>query len=90
MEINYEDINKNNIIIDIRYPSDYEEYHLKNSINIPRIVLLSDPKKYLSDKENYIICDKGIVSKSCVKVLNALGYKCKSIEGGIERVRKKI
>lgn len=89
MEINYQDISINSKIIDIRHPDDYKLYHLDNSINVTRLNLLKNPDKYLNNKINYIICDKGVVSKSCVKILNALGYNCKSIIGGIESIKNK-
>ena len=87
MELDYENISKDSLIIDIRHPEDYKLYHLKNSINIQRIKLMKNPKKYLNNKINYIICDKGFVSISCVKILNALGYNCMSVKGGIDAIK---
>ncbi len=88
MEIEFFDINNNVPIIDIRHPSDYENHHLNNTINVTRINLLKNPDMYLTkDKEYYLLCDKGTVSKSCVKILNALGYNCKSIKGGMESIK---
>lgn len=87
MEIEYSEINKNIKIIDIRHPLDYEEFHVSNSINIPRLKLLGDPEKYISkNKKVYLLCDKGIVSKSSAKILNELGYNCVSVKGGIESI----
>lgn len=89
MSISYEDIIGNNKIIDIRNSISFSEYHLNNSINIKRIELLSCPEKYIKKDETvYIICDEGTASLSTAKVLNALGYNCFSIEGGIEKVKK--
>lgn len=88
MEIEFFNVSKKATIIDIRYPSDYENYHLDNTINVTRINLLKNPDKYLSkEKENYLLCDKGTVSMSCAKILNALGYNCKSIKGGMEGIK---
>lgn len=87
MEIEYYKINKNNLIIDVRNSRDYDEYHVDKSINISKLKLLSKPEKYLNkNKIVYLICDKGEVSMYCSKVLNALGYKCLSIKGGIESI----
>ena len=91
MEIEYYNTNINNIIIDIRSSIDYEKYHLYNSINIPRKKLLERPEEYLNkEKEVYLLCDKGKVSKSCSNILNALGYKCISIIGGIDKIKNDI
>ena len=40
------------------------------------------------DEKYYLICDLGKVSLSCARVLNALGYNCYSIKGGIEGLKK--
>lgn len=89
MSISYEDIISNNKIIDIRNNISFLEYHLNNSINIKRIELLSNPEKYIKkDEIIYLICDEGTASLSTAKVLNALGYNCYSIEGGLEKIKK--
>lgn len=89
MQVTFDEINKNNEIIDIRTSLEYEKKHYVNSINIPRLMLLKNPQKYLN-KENkyYLLCDKGKVSLSCSNILNALGYCCYSIIGGIEGLQK--
>lgn len=85
-----DNIDKKVLIIDIRTSSEFESYHLDGSINIPRIKLLNSHETYLDkDKKYYIICNKGEVSLSCCKILNALGYSCKSIKGGIDPLIKK-
>ena len=87
MEIDYLDINKNNKIIDVRSTFDYDEFHINNSINVPKIKLLGSPETYLNKNElTYLICDRGKISMSCSKILNALGYNCISIKGGIESI----
>lgn len=90
MQIELNDLDKNIPIIDIRSSNEFESYHLDGSMNIPRIKLLNSHENYLSkDKEYYIICNEGKVSLSCCKILNALGYSCKSVIGGIDPVIKK-
>lgn len=89
MEINYNEITNMGNIIDIRSALDYEEENIEGSINIPKMLLLSNHDKYLNkDDEFYLLCDKGTVSLPCAKILNALGYKCFSIKGGIENIFK--
>jgi len=86
MEIEYNDILDKSKIIDIRSKLDYEEKNIGTK-NLPRLVLLSDPGLYLNKKDRYyLLCDKGIISASCARILNALGYKCYSIKGGINNI----
>lgn len=89
MQISFENIDKEDNIIDVRSKLDYDNYHIDGSINIPRFNLLQNHENYLNKNDYYyIICDKGEVSLSCAKILNALGYHCYSIIGGIEGLNK--
>jgi rhodanese-related sulfurtransferase len=86
MEINYNDIVDKSKIIDIRSKLDYEENNI-GTINIPRLILLSSPDSFINKiDEYYLLCDRGLVSMSCARILNALGYKCYSIKGGIKGI----
>ena len=87
MEIDFNKIKIKNNIIDIRNSYDYNINGIKGSINIPRMLLLSEYDKYIKkDEVYYLICDNGKVSLSCCRILNALGYKCYSIKGGIKSI----
>lgn len=84
MIVNLEDINGK--LIDIRTSYEYNLYHIKNSINIPKIKLLSDPSNFLNKNEKYfLICERGHESIIAAKILNALGYKVYSVDGGIKK-----
>ena len=86
MEISYSDILDKSKIIDIRSKLDYEDNNI-GTINIPRLVLLSDPDLYMNKVDNYyLLCERGTVSLSCARILNALGFKCYSIKGGINNI----
>ena len=90
MEIDYNEIINKKNIIDIRCSLDYNEKHIKESINVPKMLLLSNPSKYLNkENEFYLLCDKGKVSLPCSKILNALDYKCFSIKNGIDGIKIK-
>ena len=56
-------LSKNNInIIDIRSIEKYNDNHIDGARNIPMILLLKDPSKYLEyGKIYYIYCQKGVV-----------------------------
>ena len=88
MEIEYKNIVNKKNIIDIRSSLYYYSNNINGSINIPKMILLSNPHKYLNKMEEfYLLCDKGVVSLTCVKILNAMGYNCFSVKGGIDNLK---
>ena len=89
MQIEYFKIADKTKIIDIRSALDFASDGEQNSINVPRAILMSNPELYMNKKDSYyLICDKGILSLSCAKILNALGFNCYSVAGGIEGIKK--
>lgn len=89
MQIEFNNIYDKSRIIDIRSSLDYSDKHIPNSINIPRMILMTNPDLYMNkNEEYYLICDSGKISLSCAKILIALGYRCFSINGGIDNILK--
>ena len=88
MQIKINEIKNKKNIIDIRTRFEFNEFNIGGR-NITRINLLRNPEYYL-DKNNtyYIVCNKGTESLSCTKILNALGYNCYSVTGGIDDLKK--
>lgn len=88
MQIKISEIENKNNIIDIRPSTEFNEFNIGGR-NITRMNLLKNPEYYL-DKNNtyYIVCNKGTVSLSCSRLLNALGYNCYSVAGGIDDLKK--
>lgn len=88
MQIKISEIENKNNIIDIRTSTEFNEFNIGGR-NITRMNLLKNPEYYL-DKNNiyYIVCNKGTVSLSCSRLLNALGYNCYSVAGGIDDLKK--
>lgn len=87
MSISIEELlKKDNInIIDIRSIEKYNDKHINGAKNIPMVLLLKDPSKYLGfDKTYYIYCQKGINSIKVCRELNKKGYKVINIIGGYE------
>ncbi len=77
----YNNINKNFSIIDLRDRNEYLKNHFSNSINIPYDVLMSNYKNILvKNKCYYIICSKGKLSKRAASMLNYFGYNIIVIE----------
>lgn len=79
-------INKDNInVIDIRSIEKYNDNHIKNAINIPYILLLKNPSKYLNkNEEYYIYCQYGKNSLKVCNILSLKGYKVYNIKEGYE------
>ena len=45
-------------------------------------------KKYINkNSKYYLLCSKGLLSNKTANILNALGYNCYSITGGIESIK---
>lgn len=88
MQIKISEIENKDNIIDIRTSSEFNEFNIGGR-NITRINLLRNPEYYLNKNNTYyIVCNKGEVSLSCTKILNALGYNCYSVAGGIDDLKK--
>ena len=88
MEIELNEITRLENIIDIRSKNEYNKKNINNSINIPRMLLMSEPSKYLKKKNiYYIVCDKGELSLFCAKILRSLGYNCYSIKNGMQSIK---
>lgn len=89
MQIEFSDIENMNNIIDIRTSIEFDKYNISGSRNISRFNLLKNPDDCLNKYEKfYLICNKGEVSLSCSKILNALGYQCYSVIGGMDGLKK--
>lgn len=74
------------LIIDLRDKQEYEEYHVRNAINIEYDEFMDiDDYDRIIDKNKYIIlyCDRGGRSIYAAKKLGVFGYNVKSLAGGI-------
>lgn len=73
-------------LIDVRDVSEYDEYHIHGSVNIPLSLLLEKHNLFINKKYHYyIICKNGTRSKTASYALSKLGYNITNILGGIER-----
>ncbi len=72
-------------IIDIRSNQSYNNNHIPGAVNVSYEKLLVSPEQYLKTGVTYYIyCQKGITSKKLVSILNRMGYRTVSIQGGYE------
>lgn len=65
---------KDYIIIDVRTKEEYEESHIKNSINIPYNEINKD-SNIAKDKIIFVYCKSGARSKKAYDTLKELGYE---------------
>lgn len=75
-------------IIDVREVCEYEEYHIKDSINIPFNLLFNKPHLFINNKHTYyIVCKDSSLSKKIVLRLSELGYNAVCVFGGLKSWR---
>ena len=74
--LDYKEIMKEKeyIIIDVRTKVEYEESHIKNSINIPYNEINKD-SNIAKDKIIFVYCKSGARSKKAYDTLKELGYE---------------
>ncbi len=65
-----------NILIDVRTPSEYQSGHLNNAVNIPYDKIKSEIEKLALDKEQAIVlyCKSGKRADFAARKLKAMGY----------------
>lgn len=80
-------MNTNPMIIDIRDPYQYAQFHLPSAVNIPYQTLVMYPERYLNRHDTYyLICAHGGESYRACVMLEPSGYKVMSILGGYSNI----
>lgn len=73
-------------LIDVRDVSEYDEYHIHGSVNIPLSLLLEKYNLFVNKKYHYyIICKNGTRSKTASIALTKLGFNITNLLDGIEK-----
>jgi len=67
-------INAGAVIIDVRTKGEYSGGHVKNSVNIPLNVLLSQVSQYKNNTPIITCCASGMRSATAKNTLKAHGY----------------
>ncbi len=71
------------LIVDIREPYEFTQFHFPTAKNIPYRTLLMYPEKYLNPtKTYYLICGNGSKSSRASVMLNDMGYTTINIYDG--------
>lgn len=80
---------KESVLVDVRSPQEYKEWHINGSINIPLYDLEKNNSQITNNKNNVIIvyCQTGKRSKKAVEILKKVGYtKLYEIDGGLDNI----
>ena len=66
-----------NVLIDVRTPTEYNKGHLKNAVNIPYNKIRTEIKSFAPDKEQSIVvyCLSGKRAEFTARKLEEMGYK---------------
>ncbi len=65
------------VIIDVREPAEYESGHFEGAINIPPVVLMSEPSALNEvdrDIEVIVYCRTGSRSNAAIHILRQMGF----------------
>lgn len=88
-EITAQELKKSDLtgffLIDVRSVSEYQQYHLDNSVNIPLDNLLTEIENYQISQPIIMICRAGIRSKLACQLLLAENkdYQLYNLSGGL-------
>jgi CRP-like cAMP-binding protein len=72
--------------IDVRLPSEYQSWHLHNSINIPLPILRTKLDKLDADRTYVICCDTGRRSSTATYLLTQNSFKAYVLDNGLQGV----
>ena len=81
------------LLIDVRENEEFSSFSIEGAVSIPLSHLNQEPDLEFIQKESLIkevftICQSGKRSEKAVKILSKFDIKSKSIEGGIEKLKK--
>lgn len=83
IEARAQENNEKIIILDVRVPQSYDEYHVKNAVNIP-YEKIEYGNYFLPDEYGYLIyCEHGTQSMLIGRILEAEKYFAMPVIGGM-------
>ena len=71
--------------LDVRLPSEFENYHLDGAVNIPLYFIRLKISTLDQDKKYVVCCDTGRRSSAGAYILNERGYQAYVLRGGINK-----
>ena len=76
------------IVLDVRTPQEYKEYHISGAQLIPLNELEDKLKRIPRDRDVVCVCASGSRSGSAARKLEKEGYKVSNMKGGMTRWMK--
>ena len=87
--VSYDDANKiianGGVWLDVRLPSEYENHHLDNAINIPLYFIRLKMSTLDPDTKYVVCCDTGRRSSAGAYILSGRGFQAYVLQGGINK-----
>ncbi len=80
--IHWEDVSKDDFLLDVRTAGEYARGNVPNSVNIPIDELRERLNEIPKDKNIAVFCRVGIRAHSACRILNQYGYKTANVSGG--------
>ena len=77
-------------LLDVREISEYESFHLRNSVNIPLGELKSRTKELPADGPICLICQQGVRTRRAAVLLERFADRLYELEGGINNYLARI
>ena len=77
------------LLIDVRSPQEYKEFHLEGAINLPLYDIEEKARKQIKRKDTpmMIYCQSGSRSKRAIQILKQEGYEnLYEIKGGLDNL----
>ena len=71
--------------LDVRLPSEFENYHEPDALNIPLYFIRLKLNMLESEKTYVVCCDTGRRSSAAAFILNERGFKTRVLKGGLSR-----
>lgn len=69
--------------LDVRLPSEYEQFHAPGALNIPLHSLRLKMKSLDRDGHYIVVCDTGRRSSACAYILSERGFHASVLQGGL-------
>ncbi len=90
-QVNYAELVKTGaVILDVRTKGEYQQGHIKGSINVPLDTLGNNLSKFKKDKTIITCCASGMRSASAKSILKANGFAEVYNGGGWSSLERKI
>lgn len=86
-DVDIDSVPEGSLIVDVRPPEKYAEWHLPGSINASVEEVLELAGRAAEGRPIVIVCDEGGLSREVAYSLRLLGYKAYSLRGGVRRLR---